>query len=235
MLEYNLDFFKSYGKLLRWEKWRFSLVCNAIDFIDWLLNNIDPEVWSKVIAYRDMPMWANMIWQYWRCVCWESFDLLQKRYDNSKHLKKLQVQALFKLPSLAKESPSDLQTLVEGFERIVQCLDKFVKPGDYKDLLSVNTLSTWLDSVTRRGWQELSSTKQQDTVNKLTEYPQRRIGMLESLPGKPFESKNVAQLHQPGKTSFNTMQTCGASCVVCRAYRQLFKCSVFQRMLQSWK
>ncbi|XP_062713421.1 uncharacterized protein LOC134290323 [Aedes albopictus] len=97
-----------------------------------------------------------------------AWDLLQKRYDNSKHLKKLQVQALFKLPNLVKESSSDLHTLVEGFEKIVQTLDNIVQPCDYKDLLLVNILSARLDPVTRRGWEEISSTKQQDTGKSQT-------------------------------------------------------------------
>ncbi|XP_062557801.1 uncharacterized protein LOC134222656 [Armigeres subalbatus] len=168
-----------------------------------------------------------------------AWDLLLKRYDNSKHLKKLQVQALFKLPCLTKESSSDLHTLVDGFERIVQTLDNIVQPADYRDLLLVNMLTTRLDPVTRRGWEEFSSTKQQDTVEELSDYLQRRIRMLESLPAKAAESRGAIQWQQSSKSkasniksSFSTTQTVGGRCVVCGASHLLFQCSVFQGMPQ---
>lgn len=166
-----------------------------------------------------------------------AWDLLQKRYDNSKHLKKLQVQALFKLPSLTKESSTDLHTLVEGFEKIVQTLDQIIQPGDYKDLLLVNLLSARLDPVTRRGWEEFSSAKQQDTVKELTEFLQRRIRMLESLPAKSVDTKSGSQSQQyvrtkasSVKTSFSSVQTPGGRCAACSANHPLFQCSDFQRM-----
>lgn len=71
-----------------------------------------------------------------------AWDLLLKRYNNSKQLKKRQVQSLFKLPALTKESISDLRGLLEGFQKIVQTLDQIVQPADYKDLLLVNILTS---------------------------------------------------------------------------------------------
>ncbi|XP_058828152.1 uncharacterized protein LOC131688042 [Topomyia yanbarensis] len=65
-------------------------------------------------------------------VAWE---MLLKRYNNSKQLKKRQVQSLFKLPALTRESVADLHSLLEGFQRVVQTLDQIVQPHDYKDLL----------------------------------------------------------------------------------------------------
>ncbi|XP_055605543.1 uncharacterized protein LOC129753723 [Uranotaenia lowii] len=53
-----------------------------------------------------------------------AWDLLVKRYNNSKLLKKKQVQALFKLPQLSRESPSELHCLVEEFHKAVQILDQ---------------------------------------------------------------------------------------------------------------
>ncbi|XP_062535379.1 uncharacterized protein LOC134204594, partial [Armigeres subalbatus] len=64
-----------------------------------------------------------------------AWDILCKRYNNNKLLKKKQVQALFKLPTLSRESVTELRTLVEGFDRIVQTLDQIIQPADYKNLL----------------------------------------------------------------------------------------------------
>lgn len=167
-------------------------------------------------------------------VAWE---MLLKRYDNSKQLKKRQVQALFSLPTLSKESVTDLHTLMDGFERIVQNLDQVIKPEEYKDLLLVNLLTSRLDPVTRRGWEEQSSTKDQDTLADLTDFMHRRICILESLPSKASDVKGSQQVQQPSrykssavKASCGSVQSSGGRCVVCKENHPLYMCSSFQRL-----
>lgn len=123
-----------------------------------------------------------------------AWDLLLKRYNNSKQLRRRQVQSLFKLPSLSKESGNDLHVLLEGFERIVKTLDQVVQPEEYKDLLLVNILTARLDPTTRRGWEEVSATKQQDTLDELRDFLQRRIQVLDCLPPKSIDSRSSAPL-----------------------------------------
>ncbi|XP_062542090.1 uncharacterized protein LOC134210086 [Armigeres subalbatus] len=165
-----------------------------------------------------------------------AWGMLTKRYNNSKLLKKRQIQSLLKLPVLAKESASELHLLVEGFEKIVQTLDQIVQPGDYKDLLLVNLLSSRLDPCTRRSWEEFSSTKEQDTLKELTEFLQRRVRVLESLPFKAADC--TKSIHQPAsrqkvsavKNSFSTVQVSGGRCPACTGTHPLFQCGTFQRM-----
>ncbi|XP_062537786.1 uncharacterized protein LOC134206107 [Armigeres subalbatus] len=166
-----------------------------------------------------------------------AWDLLIKRYDNSKLLKKRQVQALFNLPTVVKESVVDLHTLMDGFERVVQNLDQVVKPEEYKDLLLVNLLTTRLDPVTRRGWEEHSSIKEQDTLADLTDFMRRRIRILESLPTKTSDSKGSHQSQQPMKmkssavkASYGSVQSSGGRCMVCKENHPLYQCSSFQRL-----
>ncbi|XP_065093404.1 uncharacterized protein LOC135714066 [Ochlerotatus camptorhynchus] len=171
--------------------------------------------------------------------------MLVSRYSNSKQLKKRQIQTLFDLPTLAKESVADLHKLVEGFQRAVQTLDQIIQPVDYKDLLLVNLLISRLDPVTRRGWEESSASKDQETLKDLTEFLQRRIGVLESLPARTTDFKglqkpssssaSVKQRLPIVKTSFNTVQEPRKGCVSCSADHLLFQCQVFQRMASSDK
>ncbi|XP_055589904.1 uncharacterized protein LOC129742084 [Uranotaenia lowii] len=164
-----------------------------------------------------------------------AWDLLCKRYNNNKLLRKRQVQALFQLPTLTKESVTDLHNLLEGFERIVQTLDQIVQPGDYKDLLLVHILSSRLDPTTRRGWEESSATKDQDSVNDMTEFLQRRVRILESLPSKPIEPRTTqftpfTRQKQYPRGSFTSVQTPVRLCVVCSSDHLLFQCPVFQKL-----
>ncbi|XP_062711250.1 uncharacterized protein LOC134289447 [Aedes albopictus] len=164
-------------------------------------------------------------------VAWQT---LLKRYNNNKLLKKKQVQALIKLPSLCKESITDLHKLVDGFDRVIQTLDQIIQPADYKDLLLVELLSSRLDPTTRRGWEEHSSTKQQDTVKDLLEFLQRRIQILEALPAK-VETKvdqSLLPKRKPfsAKVSNNAVQSNNAKCPSCSEIHGLHICPAFLKM-----
>ncbi|XP_062557684.1 uncharacterized protein LOC134222535 [Armigeres subalbatus] len=165
-----------------------------------------------------------------------AWNTLLKRYDNSKVLRKRQIQALFKLPALQRESVGELHNLLEGFERIVQTLDQVVQPRDYKDLLLVNFLTTRMDPVTRRSWEEQSANKDQDTVKDITEFLHRRLRILESMPPKAME-RNTHQLQVSSKvkstavrTSYNLVQSSAGNCVICKDNHMLYQCSRFQRL-----
>ncbi|XP_055633359.1 uncharacterized protein LOC129773739 [Toxorhynchites rutilus septentrionalis] len=166
-----------------------------------------------------------------------AWDCLLKKYNNSKQLKKRQIQALMKLPTLTKESPGELHTLVEGLERTIKTLDQIVQPGDYKDLLLINIVTTRLDPVTRRGWEEFSAAKEQETYNDLIDFLQRRVQVLDSLPARVIEGRYQQQT-QPqtrqksvvSKTSLNTVQGSGFRCFVCAGNHYLYQCVTFQKM-----
>ncbi|XP_058816239.1 uncharacterized protein LOC131679517 [Topomyia yanbarensis] len=161
----------------------------------------------------------------------------QIAYNNSKLLRKRQMESLFKLPSLSKESASELHILLESFERAVQTLDQAVQPGDYKDLLLISLLTTRLDPVTRRGWEEYSSSKEVDTLKDLTDFLHRRVQVLESLPPRSVDNRGTQQSQVPSKqkppvvkTSYSTAQSSGGRCVACTANHLLYQCGAFQRM-----
>ncbi|XP_055526989.1 uncharacterized protein LOC129719622 [Wyeomyia smithii] len=148
------------------------------------------------------------------------------------------VQALFKLPSLTRESSAELQALLEGFERVVQTLDQLIQPVVYKDLLLLDILSTRLDNATRRALEEYSSTKENDTVEDLTEFLQRRVRVLGSLHTKPTEAKpefsrQFRKGFTPARHSHNVVQNTTGNCVACTELHPLYLCSAFQRLTVS--
>ncbi|XP_038116927.1 uncharacterized protein LOC119769097 [Culex quinquefasciatus] len=162
-----------------------------------------------------------------------AWTILLNEYDNDKLLKKRQIQSLFELPVITEESSSDLHTLVDGFLRIVQTLDRVLEEANFKDLLLVNILSSRLDSITRRAWEEYSA-KDNDTLKDMTDFLQTRIRILESLPKKKADSKVVRQNQvrsKPAvvKASYNTAQESGGPCCACSGTHFLHQCKSFQQ------
>lgn len=155
-----------------------------------------------------------------------AWDILTKHYDDSKQLKRRQVQALFRLPRLAQESATKLQSLLQGFERITETLDQLVQPADYKDLLLIDILCSRLDPTTRRSWEELSSTKEQDTTKELLEFLRRRVKLLESLPVISFHPKKQFD----SRSSYTPVYATTGCCVLCSKDHLLYQCPTFQEM-----
>ncbi|XP_055623472.1 uncharacterized protein LOC129766899 [Toxorhynchites rutilus septentrionalis] len=142
-----------------------------------------------------------------------AWDMLLKRFDNSKQLRK------------------------QGFERVVKNLDQVIEPEDFKDLLLVHLLTARLDPVTRRGWEEFSTSKEQDTLSDLTDFIRRRVQMLESLPSKSVDFKGPNPLQQFSKprtaftkTNYSSMQSFEGRCVACKGEHLLYQCQVFHRL-----
>ncbi|XP_055622507.1 uncharacterized protein LOC129766078 [Toxorhynchites rutilus septentrionalis] len=148
-----------------------------------------------------------------------AWDALMKRYNDSKMLKRRQVQALFNLPSVTRESVAELQSLLEAFESIVKTLDQLVQPADYKDLLLLDVLCSRMDPTTRRSWEEHSTPKEHNTIEDLTEFLQRRIRVLSSLPEESVEANQDYSQQFKGKiplakTSHNALISSREQCVV---------------------
>lgn len=160
-------------------------------------------------------------------IAWET---LIKRYDNSKLLKRRQVNSLLQLPSLTEESVTGLQSLMEDFERIVRTLDQLVQPEDYRELLLLNIISSRLDPLTRRGWEEHAALKDHDTILDMTEFLQRRVRMLNSLPC----SSNVDSANKTiQRHSYKAAQSVWKRCVVCSKVHSIHLCPEFRSMTVS--
>ncbi|XP_053697263.1 uncharacterized protein LOC128744354 [Sabethes cyaneus] len=167
-----------------------------------------------------------------------AWDMLVQRYSNTKILKKKNVQALFELPSIRRESAEEMHSLLESFEATVKSLDHTIdQQGDYKDLLLLHMLSSRLDSASRRSWEDFSSSKEHDTIKDLTGFMRRRIHMLEAISTKPDCTK--AECSQPNKRKLlPTTKSCNVvlntasskRCLSCSDNHPLYLCPVFKNM-----
>lgn len=163
-------------------------------------------------------------------VAWE---LLDKRYSNSKCLKKKQVQTLFDQSVMKRESVAELHKLVEAFERATKVLDQVTKPADYKELLLVHLLGSRLDDKTRRSWEEHSSMLEEESFKDMLDFLHRRILVLESLPNKPtaeIQPPTVRKVYPSRIASNGLTQSNHYKCISCSASHPLYTCPVFERL-----
>ncbi|XP_058445661.1 uncharacterized protein LOC131426915 [Malaya genurostris] len=163
-----------------------------------------------------------------------AWELLVKRYSNFKIIKRKQIQAIFDLQLLRKESASELHSLLEGFERILKTLDQLVQPCDYKDLLLLHILSSKLDSNTRRSWEEYISAKETESLKDLIDFLTRRVRVLEALPTRGLEQRSEPpqpikrqRPFQQQQASYSAVHQNSFKCPACPESHPLYKCAVF--------
>ncbi|XP_053699042.1 uncharacterized protein LOC128746012 [Sabethes cyaneus] len=110
-----------------------------------------------------------------------TWDALMKRFDNKRFLKKELFRGLYELPAVKRESAQDLNTLVDDFQRHVKALGKLGEPVKTWNTPLVYILTSKLDVVTIRAWEQETRQKDDVTYEELVEFLIQHVRMLKSV------------------------------------------------------
>lgn len=111
-------------------------------------------------------------------VAWQT---LIEHYHNTRRLKHITVRSLFDYPAMQRESAADLHALLEHFEVTVRIMQQQGEQTEHWDSLLMHLLSSRLDPITRRDWEEYAETNQCEKFQQLIDFLQRRVGVLQTL------------------------------------------------------
>ncbi|XP_055589036.1 uncharacterized protein LOC129741338 [Uranotaenia lowii] len=168
-----------------------------------------------------------------------SWESLIKRYDNQRYLKRQLFKALYDLPSLKRESPKDLHTLTDDFERHVKAMGKLGEPIGYWDTPLVNLLSYKLDPTTLRAWEEKTSDSRDVSYKELVDFLYSRAMMLRTIvaeePRSNFPAATKVSGFQPRKP-YNLVAATVSDppvCIACSEKHFLFRCNKFASLTSS--
>jgi len=107
-----------------------------------------------------------------------AWDLLRKRYDDERGIRKRHIQSLFELPQVRRESASAIQELVDHVQKHLRVLQSMKRPTEsWRDLI-IYLIEKNLDSVTRRRWEEHIEQKEDVTTSTIIEFLQRQCQLL---------------------------------------------------------
>ncbi|XP_055526953.1 uncharacterized protein LOC129719584 [Wyeomyia smithii] len=110
-----------------------------------------------------------------------AWDLLRKRFDNKHYLIKQHLSALLSSPSLKRESSSALSDLADTFEKHLSMLKKLEDPQDHWNSFLVELLSSRLDAVSQKEWENHLDDDSRPTYNDLIKFIHKRSRILQSL------------------------------------------------------
>ncbi|XP_067214188.1 uncharacterized protein [Linepithema humile] len=103
-----------------------------------------------------------------------AWELVKKRYEDEKAIRKRHVQCLFELPRVHRESAGAIRELVDHVQRHLRVLNSMKSPTESWGELIIYLIEKNLDSVTRRRWEEHAENLENLSTNAILEFLQRR-------------------------------------------------------------
>ncbi|XP_073949686.1 uncharacterized protein [Choristoneura fumiferana] len=124
-----------------------------------------------------------------------AWELLMSRYNNERLLVNNHVKALFSVDQIQRESHKALRHMLDVTNKNLRGLTTLGQPTDHWDTLIIYMMSTKLDSVTSREWEEhRNSLKETPTLENFTTFICNRADLLETLEeGKSSQTKPMHQ------------------------------------------
>lgn len=116
---------------------------------------------------------------------------LLDRYNNNRLLVMNHVQALFNIDSISKESAESLRKIIDSVSKNLRALEQLDQPTSNWDTLIVYLITSKLDTVTLREWENYKSDKNVPNFNDLKTFLKARADLLETLNSNQAEKKQI--------------------------------------------
>ncbi|KAJ8973141.1 hypothetical protein NQ317_001877 [Molorchus minor] len=158
--------------------------------------------------------------------------MLLERYNNTSYLVNNHVKLLFSLPSLTRESATELRKLLDAMVKHLRSLNTLGQSTDTWDVLIIFLVTGKLDPVTYREWEETKSRDKLPTLEEFQKFLKIRAELLESLEISKGEKHGSSRLKvsNPHNKSHHTFVTTSQLCSFCKGGHYINNCSNFLKL-----
>ncbi|XP_024869616.1 uncharacterized protein LOC112453228 [Temnothorax curvispinosus] len=155
-----------------------------------------------------------------------AWNLLRERYDNKRVIVHTHIKAITELPSMNKENACELRQIADGASKHIHVLQALGRPI-YDDLL-VHVVSSKLDSLTLREWQNSLTGQKLPTFKQLASFITHRCQALEAT-GKSdaIHTKNGNARSTNEKQRAACVATVKFKCTYCSGEHSIYSCKNF--------
>ncbi|XP_018357524.1 PREDICTED: uncharacterized protein LOC108757561 [Trachymyrmex cornetzi] len=159
----------------------------------------------------------------------EAWQMLKRRYDKKRIIIQRHIRALFELQSVSKENFTNLRHLVDGVLKHLRALKAIGRPTDSWDDVIIHLITSKLDHVTNKEWEDNISDEDIPTIQHLTDFLEHRCHTLEAVSRKA-QSASVSQT-KANQARVSSLASSGvASCQNCRGDHQIYSCERFLKL-----
>ncbi|XP_029155926.1 uncharacterized protein LOC114928760, partial [Nylanderia fulva] len=174
-----------------------------------------------------------------------AWELLKKRYEDERAIRKRHIQCLFELPRVHRESATAIQELLDHVHKHLRVLQSMKLPTEAWGELIIHLIEKNLDSSTRGRWEEHIEELTEVTTTTMTDFLQRRCQVLKRASLNEVKDLTIRKTHgherndgnkrglfhaklQPKTSLSTTIQ--GGRCYWCQGQHLIYTCSEFLRL-----
>ncbi|XP_043263201.1 uncharacterized protein LOC122403641 [Colletes gigas] len=165
-----------------------------------------------------------------------AWKALKDRFEDRNTIKHDHIRTLWDLPVLTKESYSGLRRLLDDMKNSLLALNALGEPTEHWDSLIIYLLTTKLDTVTIREWEQKQSNIASDvTLRDMTVFLEKHCKYLEkTAKAKVVPSNKIAIINETRNTRFKNVAAHVANtrteCILCKAEHPLYNCTQFLKL-----
>lgn len=163
-----------------------------------------------------------------------ALEILKERFENKPLTIHKHIKSLVDMPSMSKESVSQLRSINDALEKHVRALRALGEPVDYWDRILIFLISRKIDNESKRVWEEktISAFNGQPTLNDFTQFLSSRCLILETVEGNAKECQ-VTKLrfkHETGNSRIcnyvsDSNIRGNIKCEICQGSHFVYKCN----------
>lgn len=165
-----------------------------------------------------------------------AWDLLCERYDNARLLVNNHVQALFNVEPILKESSRSIRSLIDITNKNIRALSVLKQPTEHWDTLIIHMMSTKLDSITSRHWEEHRNTLSNlPTLLQFCKFLSNHADLLETLEDSKNKTStrpeaNKSKSYLVVSNDSNNLPKNQNKCPMCQSNHLLYNCDKFRNL-----
>lgn len=133
-----------------------------------------------------------------------AWDALCDRYNDKRMLIFNHIQALFALESIHKESSVKIRRLLDTSTKNLRSLKSLLSDDNLLEAFLIFLLTSKLDPVTNREWEEKQTDNDTIQFSELTEFLKSKASLLEKIESKRQKSPERQQKHFKNITSLKS-------------------------------
>lgn len=160
-----------------------------------------------------------------------AWNTLLERYDNDKLLIYNHVKTLFNTESISKESAGALRKLSDDFSKNLRALEQLNQPVAEWDTILVYLISTKLDNVTLREWENFKADLENPKFGDIKSFLKSRADMLEMVSQNQPEKRKIFNNSNRNNLTRGFISTDNSNtirpCVVCNDEHYIQNCQNF--------
>ncbi|KYQ59009.1 hypothetical protein ALC60_01980 [Trachymyrmex zeteki] len=158
-----------------------------------------------------------------------AWSILKDRYDNKRVIIQSHVKAILDLPLMSKENSVDLRKISDGTSKHLHALQALKRPIAHWDDILISILTSKLDSLTIREWENSLTGNELPTLKQLVDFIAHRSQVLEATAraSTALARKAESKSQPSAKRASSCAATVKPRCHFCQGDHAIYYCKKF--------